>query len=46
MGNFALGDVLIFAVSGAYVISGILFGLAALADEKKIAATWKENKAI
>ena len=35
---------LIAAVSGAYVMSGVLFVLAAIADDEKIAGDWEKNK--
>ena len=44
LGSFALGDVLIGAVSGAYIVSGILFIFAAIEDEKRITLEWDKNK--
>ena len=42
--SYDLGNVLIFAVSGAYVLSGFLFVLAAIADDKKIEIEWNAYK--
>ena len=44
MGSYDLGNVLICAVSGAYVVSGVLFILAAIADDKKIGIEWESKK--
>lgn len=44
LGSYDLGNVLIFAVSGAYVLSGFLFVLAAIADDKKIEIEWNADK--
>ena len=43
-GNFPLGTVLIYFISGSYVLSGLLFGFAALLDEKKISLEYNEKK--
>ena len=43
LGSFALGDVLIGFVSGAYILSGVLFGLVAMADDQRIATEWKKT---
>jgi len=41
LANFPLGSVLIAVVSGAYVLSGLLFALAALQDEKRLDELWR-----
>lgn len=46
LGSYPLGNVLIFTVSGAYVLSGLLFVFAALADDKNISAEWEKKKII
>lgn len=38
LGNFALGDVLLYGVSGCYFVSGVLFALAAV-EAERVAAT-------
>lgn len=35
---------MIGAVSGAYIVSGILFIFAAIEDEKRITLDWEKNK--
>jgi hypothetical protein len=35
LGNYALGDVLLYSVSGSYLACGLLFALAAIEDDKK-----------
>jgi MFS family permease len=42
-GNFPLGTVLIYAVSGSYLLSGLLFAGAAFLDEQKIAAEYEKK---
>jgi sugar phosphate permease len=37
LGNFALGDVLIAVVSGAYALSGVIFAVLAVRDDARIA---------
>ena len=37
LANFALGDVLVAVVSGAYVLSGVIFTILALRDDARIA---------
>lgn len=47
LGSYALGNVLICAVSGAYVASSLLFALAAIEEEKKITVEWEKiNKSV
>jgi MFS family permease len=40
LGDYQLSNVLLYAVSGCYVMAGALFWLAALEDEKRIAKTF------
>jgi membrane protein DedA with SNARE-associated domain len=42
-GSFALPDVLLWTVCGSYVASGILFALAAIADDRKIEKEWRQQ---
>lgn len=47
LGSYALGNVLICAVSGTYVASSLLFALAAIEEEKKITVEWEKiNKSV
>eukprot|EP00596_Hydrurales_sp_CCMP1899_P010529 CAMPEP_0119047156 /NCGR_PEP_ID=MMETSP1177-20130426/51284_1 /TAXON_ID=2985 /ORGANISM="Ochromonas sp, Strain CCMP1899" /LENGTH=326 /DNA_ID=CAMNT_0007021341 /DNA_START=855 /DNA_END=1835 /DNA_ORIENTATION=+ len=43
-GSYALGDVLIWTVSGAYVLSGLMFAAAAIADDKRIAVDYERSQ--
>ena len=45
-GNYPLGTVLIYTISGSYLLSGLLFGAAAIIDEKKISAEYNDKKDI
>jgi MFS family permease len=45
-GSYALGDVLIWTVSGAYVLSGLMFAAAAIADDKRISIEWEQNRKV
>jgi hypothetical protein len=43
LGSYALGDVLIATVSGAYVLSGFMFLAAAVEDESRIDVEWNKK---
>lgn len=46
LGAYELGDVLLWSIAGCYAISGVLFGVAAVLDDKRTDTKLKQENTI